>query len=199
MQDFSFDGKGTMNGGEYSTIIIDGIAECTGDLKAEHLDIDGIFKCAGAVDAGIVECDGVAEFGAGVSAKKVIADGVVKLKRLEADEIDCDGYIKAEGEVSADTMQVDGCIHAKEIVGDNIDINSRSGKISGFLTRKTSAIDLIEATTVRLRGVTAQTVSGKDITIGPHCKIKTVDCSGTLSIDKKAKVENITGEYTIIE
>ena len=62
MQDFSFGGKGTMNGGEYSTIIIDGIAECTGTLRAEHLHIDGIFKCAGAVAADVVECDGAAEF-----------------------------------------------------------------------------------------------------------------------------------------
>ena len=91
MQDFSFGGKGTMNGGEYSTIIIDGIAECTGTLRAEHLHIDGIFKCAGAVAADVVECDGAAEFSAGVCAKKFFVDGVAKLERLEADEINCDG------------------------------------------------------------------------------------------------------------
>ncbi|MBC5646908.1 hypothetical protein [Christensenella tenuis] len=197
MQNFSFNGKGTMNGGEYSTVIIDGIAECTGGLKAEHLDIDGIFKCAGAVKADVIECDGVAEFSSEVTAKKFSVDGVVKMKRLGADEINCDGLIKAEGEVSADIVRVDGCINAKEIVGDHISINPRSGKITGLLTRKTSCIDLIEATTIHLRGVSAQTVSGKDITIGPHCKIKTVDCNGTLSIDKKAKVENITGEYSL--
>ncbi len=83
-------------------------------------------------------------------------DGVAKLERLEADEINCDGFIKAEEEVSADIMHVDGCIHAKEIVGDHISINSRSGKIAGLLARKTSSIKLVEATTVKLRGVTAQ-------------------------------------------
>ena len=199
MQDFSFGGKGTMNGGEYSTIIIYGIAECTGTLRAEHLHIDGIFKCAGAVAADVVECDGAAEFSAGVCAKKFFVDGVAKLERLEADEINCDGFIKAEEEVSADIMHVDGCIHAKEIVGDHISINSRSGKIAGLLARKTSSIKLVEATTVKLRGVTAQKVSGKDIVIGPHCKIKNIDCSGTLRLDKKAKVDTITGEYTIVE
>lgn len=199
MQDFSFDGKGTMSGGEYSTIIIDGIAECTGMLKAEHLHIDGIFRCAGAVTANVIECDGIAEFNAGVCTKKFSVDGVAKLERLEADEIDCDGFIKAEEEVSADRLHVDGCIHAKEIVGDHITINSRSGKITGLMARKTSSIKLVEATTIQLRGVTAQTVSGKNIVIGPHCKIRNVDCSGTLSLDKKAKVETVTGEYTIIE
>jgi len=71
------------------------------------------------------------------------------------------------------------------------------GKGGGLLTWKTSAIGLIEAATVVLRGVTAQTVSGENIAIDPHCKIKTVDCSGMLCIDKKAKVETMTGDYTM--
>jgi hypothetical protein len=59
-----------------------------------------------------------------------------------------------------------------------------------------SDVKLIEATTIDLSGVSAETVNGKDIIIGPNCKIDHIDCSGTLSIDRSSSVGNITGDYT---
>lgn len=198
MENFSIDGTAKMTGGEYATVDIDGVVDCTGDLKAETIKIDGVFKCRGRIDAGVFECDGTAKFDSAIIAKKVDVDGFAKMERLEADEIHCNGAIQAAKEISADLVSVDGCISAREIVGDAVKINSCKGKFLSSFPGKRSKIDLIEATTIELRGVAAQTVNGKDIKIGPRCRIQNIDCSGTLSIDEKAEVHTVTGNYTMV-
>ncbi|MEG0702669.1 MAG: hypothetical protein RR449_03785 [Christensenella sp.] len=197
MQELNFYSKGTIGTGEYGAIKIDGVVSCTGDLKTTSIEINGVFKCHGKIETSILQCDGVAKFHSDISAAEVIVDGALKATRLNAEKIKCDGFITAAGEISADIVNANGCINAKEIVGDSITINSHFSKFTTFFMRKTSAIALIEATVIELRGVTAQTVNGHNIIIGPYCHINNLDCSGTLSIDRKARVKNISGEYTV--
>lgn len=201
MHDFIMDGVSRMAGGEFDKFTMDGVGTCTGDIKAQRMQIDGVFTCEGRVETGLLDCDGVAKFKSDIIAKKVHIDGVVSVKngtKIESDEIFCDGVIEVDGEVSADVIHVDGFIDAKEIVGDKISIFSRSRNfITNFFVRKCSKVELIEATTVELAGVKSRTVNGKDIIIGPHCKIENLDCSGTLFVHPSATVTNITGNYTM--
>ena len=197
MQDFKVSGTGTMNGGEYGAVSINGSAKCTGDIKAELLDIDGSFKCEGAAEVDVLDCDGMAKFGGSVAAKKIDVDGWISVKgdRIEAEEIYCDGLIEADGQISADLLRADGCVRAREVVGDKVMIKSQMNRVVKFF-RKHSEVGLIEATTIELKGVSAKTVNGRDITVGAGCEIKKLDCSGTLTVHPKAKVDEITGEYT---
>lgn len=200
MQDFSLDGVGKINGGEFGKIKVDGVGSCTGDLKAEALSIDGTFKCSGAVETGLLRCDGVAEFTSNIRAKQIDVNGVLNVKgglKIEAEHVDCDGVINVNGEISADDIRADGCIKAKEIVGDKIYINTHMSRFFRFIPWENSRVDLIEATSIELRGVRARAVNGKDIVIGPHCRIDTIDCSGTLFIDSTSLVGTVTGNYTV--
>lgn len=196
MHDMRVEGVAKLAGGEYGTLIIDGVGHCEGDIKAENLKIDGTFKCRGSITADLLECDGVSTFSGDIWAKKIIVDGAFKIKgaKVEAADIHCDGAIDVDGQISADSLKAGGVIRAREIVGDRIVINSRVGKITRAFMKYSSA-DLIEATTIELTGVTADTVNGHDVTIGPDCKIKNLDCSGTLSIDPSSSIETITGDY----
>ncbi len=198
MQSFHLKGNASMDGGEYSTLKVSGMGKCTGNLKAMSIDIDGSFTCLAHAEAGTVVCDGLARFEQGLRVGTLDVDGSVTIGggKLEADEILCDGMIKADGEVSADSIRASGAIFAKEIVGDKIIIDSFVNKIAKFVLRKNSEIELIEATTITISGVQAKQVNGMIVKIGPGCNIETVDCSGTLSIHKDAKVGNITGKYT---
>lgn len=200
MNTVNFKGVGQIDGGEYGTVSVDGVCNCSGDIKAESIIIDGVFKSTGAVESAFIHCDGVAELKSHIRAGKLEVDGVVNVKggtKIEATEIECDGVINLDGEISADIINADGYISAKEIVGDKIIIKSHSSRLTQFFTKwKHSKIDLIEATTVELKGVTARSVNGKDISIGPRCRIQKIDCSGTLYIHKNAEVKEITGEYT---
>ena len=199
MNDFFLNGVGTMTGGVFDEIKIDGCGKCTGDLKAKHISVDGSFQCMGSVETELLDCDGASEFESYIKATKIDVDGMMKVKngtRIEAEEILCDGLIRIEGEISADRIKAHGCISANEIVGDHIVIKSHASKFLRLFSKDLSTVQLIEATTIELRGVTAGSVNGQDIRIGPHCRIGNLDCSGTLYIDPKAEVKNITGSYT---
>lgn len=220
MNDYNVEGVSKINGGVFGRMRVDGVGTCTDDVKADEMLINGVFKCLGAVEAGLLETEGTAEFRSNIRAKRLVVDGVLTVKAdgkikseqitcngvitvrgngiIEADDIKCDGVITAN-EISADVIYADGVINAKEITGDKITIRSRNhtiDKIARFFWKRFSNVELIEATTIDLRGVIAKSVNGRDIVIGPGCSIDTLDCSGTLIIDKTAEVRNITGEYT---
>jgi len=201
MQNFILEGIGEIHGGEYDTISIEGVANCSNSIKANSIHVEGVFNCSGAVEAIDLYCEGVADFKSNIRAKRMTVEGVLSMKgdsKIEAEEIICEGVIKTNGEISTDIMRAEGCIVAKEIVGDQIRIYSHY-KVNRFISlfnRFKSDVKLIEATTIELSGVKAESVNGRDITIGPNCKINNLDCSGVLSIDRTSEVGTITGEYT---
>lgn len=199
MQDIRIEGTGHISGGEYGTVKVDGLGQCNGDLKAELLDVDGKFKCLGALQATTLECDGFAECTGSISAKAMKVDGMLNLQgegSIEADTVRCDGCIKLHGQLSADEVRVSGSISAREIVGDRIVIHTFLGRLSRLFSVAQSQVELIEATHIDLVGVTANTVNGSEIIIGPGCVIENLDCNGKLTISPGAQVKNITGDYT---
>ena len=196
--DIKIEGISKFTGGEYSRVKVDGIADCGGDIKAESIDIDGIFNCKGAVTADFIDCDGTADFSGNIFVGELDVDGVFNISsgnKLEAEKIFCDGFINIKGQVSADLIRAEGVVSAEEIVGDDICIKSNIGRFWKLFIRK-SRIKLIEATTIELEGVIATDVNGKNIIIGKNCRIENIDCSGTLQLHPRAKVSNITGNYT---
>lgn len=202
MQNFIMEGIGKISGGEFETITVKGVSTCSNNIKTENMRIEGVFNCSGDVETGLLYCKGVADFKANIRAKKLTVEGVLSVRgdsKIEAEEIICDGVIKASGEISTDIMKADGCVEAKEIVGDYIKINSRYqvNRFMRFFSETKSNVKLIEATTIELTGVTADAVNGRDITIGPNCRIDKLECNGILFIDKNSEVHTITGNYTM--
>ncbi len=182
-----------------STLKVDGMMRVAGNVTAEQVDVDGSLKCEGMMQTGKLDCDGMVKVGGDCKAQTMDVDGMLKIRggKLEADIIHCDGMIDIEhGQVSADTVEADGAIKAREIVGDRIRILSRGGKLLRFFMR-VSEVELIEATSVHLRGVHAKHVNGMEVHIGEKCEIDRVDCSGTLYVHPSAKVGEMTGEYTM--
>ena len=200
MRDLTIDGMGKIDGGEYGTLKVDGMATCSGNLSAETAIVDGMFTGKGDVAAGTLSCDGMAKIRGNVKAGKLEVNGMLKLDggKLEADEVSCDGMIKIRGEISADVIKADGCINAEEITGDSIYVRSHRHFFVPFFRRAGSCIKLIEATTVELKGVVAESVNGKDVRIGRGCRIDSVDCSGTLMISPWARVGKVTGDYATV-
>lgn len=198
MQNASIDGFSKIEGGEYGTLKVDGMATCAGNLSAETAIIDGMLKSEGDVTVGTLVCDGMARIRGNVRAGKIAIDGMLRVGggKIEADEIECDGMIRIDGEISADVISADGCIDAREIMGDRVEIYSHRHFAIPFFRRAGSRIELIEATTVGLRGVVADRVNGKDVRIERGCRIDSVDCTGTLWISPWARVGNVSGNHT---
>ena len=204
-KDGKVNGVGTIQGGKYDTLNIDGVLTIEGDIEAEILNINGVCSCNGNLTAKIFDCDGVLTVNGNIRAGNAKIDGVVTVNgsKVEADRINCDGVLSVEGEISADSIEADGKLNAREVVGDHIIVKSywRTGIRRVFLkfgekmgekinnnSVKFSVIGLIEGTTVDLRGVQAKSVSGHDVSIGKGCEIDSVSATGVLNIHPKAKV-----------
>lgn len=197
MQDTRIDGMGTIAGGEYGSVKVSGMGKCTGDLTAQSLSVSGKFTCQGKLKVGKLTCSGTADFGGDISAASLSASGRLVLGEgcnLEAQEVRCSGYIRVGGQISADLLKAEGAINAREVVGDQIQIISHSRGLGALLFPTLSTVGMVEATTVSLSGVRADTVSGQNVTIGPRCDIGQVDCSGTLSVHRSAKIGRVTGD-----
>jgi len=196
------DGVISFPGGVYGDLNINGVANVEGPLEAGQLDIDGVFNAHSDINCHTLNCKGVTTVDGNLRGALLDIDGVVTVHgdKVEADRIMCDGVLSTGGQVSADNIDAHGIVNAHEIVGDRISIQSYKKSFlfdvwvklnEAFGSRSISEIALIEATTINLRGVHAHTVSGHDITIGPRCKIDTVDASGRLYIDSDAEVSTV--------
>lgn len=203
MNDIRISGTGKISGGEYNEIKIDGMATCLGNINAKMIDVDGKFKCEGTINANLIDIDGMVTVLSDIKAATMCVDGMFTVKnggRVECESIKGEGYIQSDGEVSADNIVCRGYISAGQIVGDYIEIDSSRtfGRfLSGFINKK-SKINLIEATTVKLKGIYAKEVNGRDIEIGDDCDIESIDCTGTLKIHPNAKIGRVTGNYTVL-
>lgn len=205
MENGRVDGVISFPGGVYSDLNINGVATAEGPLEAGKLDIDGVFNARSDVSCQSINATGVVTIDGNLRTKHADIAGVVSVHggKVEADRIVCDGVLSADGQVSADRIDSQGFINAKEIVGDNISIQSYTRSVffkmwvrlkEAVGSHDYSKVDLIEATTINLRGVHAHMVSGQDITIGPGCKIDKVDASGRLDIDQDAEVAVVVGK-----
>ena len=196
------EGVMVFGGGEFDALRVKGICTSEGPIQAGRLDVNGVFTAQGNVHADDFICEGIVTIEGNLRVKKANIEGVTTVQgdKVEADRIRCGGVLTVGNQLSADLIEADGFINAREIVGDRIYIRSyRRGGIFNVLTKVREAftdldyskIDLIEATTIELRGVRAKSVNGQDIKIGPYCVIDRVDCSGLLEIDPGAKVGEV--------
>lgn len=234
MGDMKINGHGTMAGGEYGRVVVNGSGRCDGllaaervqvsgtfqcpgvtksgrlsasgsfrcdgDLRSDDLNVSGRLKCGGRLEAGRVKCSGSMDVEGDVSVEELNVSGVLRVlggTKLEANQISSSGAIKIDGQISADEVKITGLVTAREIVGDRVVIHSGRFSLTPLLHifgMALSKVDLIEATTVELEGVTAQTVNGQCVKIGPNCVIENVDCSGSLFVDPTSTVRNVTGQ-----
>ena len=206
MKDFSIQGIGSISGGEFSRLTVEGMGTNHGEIIAEYLSIEGVFKSTGNVNAQVLQCAGVADFVGNLRCKRVVMEGVLNLKaesKLEADDIVGEGCVNSKADINADRIRLHGCLTAKGIYGDQVEIESKDTsysilkkflhKISLSENGKSSNIQIIEATKIIISGVYAKEVNGHDIIIGPYCEVEKVDCTGKLRVHETAKVGTIIG------
>lgn len=184
---------------------VDGHLSVAGILNAGDTSVDGHLSCAGSANTGNFDCDGIASLSNGLRAKSVDVDGALSVAgNIEAESVHADGKISSTAQICADQIHIFGIVRADEIVGDDIEIDFKDpiGMFAGFvnsvfgsrLQNDVKCANLIEATTIRLKGVCAGVVSGEHVTIGKSCRIDQIDCSGELTIDPSSTVRIVNGQ-----
>ena len=206
MQNYSIEGIGSINGGQFLELRVEGVGSNKGDIKADKIVVEGVFKSTGYVETELLDSEGVCDIYGNIRAKKVNIEGVINMKddqKMEAETLYCEGCLNSGGDLYVDSLKAAGCLKVRGIYGDDIDINSFGKTIHGFKklleninimsNYSASKITTIEATKIQLSGVNAHTVNGHDIVIGPGCVIDTIDCTGTLRIHETSQVSHIIG------
>lgn len=181
------------------TIEVDGSLKIEGDITADEVMVDGMLKARGNIAADHVNVDGMLKTEGQVSADHVHVEGVITAAEVVGDQVviwnESQGWRRFRGNGWTVSGAMEGGFTL--LVG-NTKIRL-GGRESGGEESPTSKVGLIEATTIALKGVSADTVNGTDVTIGPGCVIENLDCNGILRLDPAAQVKNITGEYTLAE
>jgi len=210
----SVSGSGRTGGDlEAATIHIAGSCMMEGRVKAGAFDASGSFNVGRDLEAKTLRGAGTGEVGGDVRAEtlkfsgRLIAGGTVKAREatisgfaecggnLEADQLQLGGAFDVGGSVSGQRIQIAlaGHSRASEIVAPEIVVRRASWRwqMLDFAWRRSTALlsaETIEGETVHLEATRAGTVSGRQVTIGPGCRIEVVEYSESLHIDPQADV-----------
>lgn len=208
-RDNKIEGIGSIIGGEYDTVKIEGVGKIKGDVKCEELLVEGLYKGRGRVQATRFSCEGMGRIHKDMKARTVNIQGMVKLKgaKLEAETILCEGMLTCTEEVSADEIVIEGICSIAKMYGDKIKIsadairgNTRLPKGLGvfarsYIGRRVSQdhciVDMIECSELEADYLEAKVIKAHSIKLGPECKVDLIECDGLLEYDATCKIGKI--------
>ncbi len=201
-------GFGSIQGGEYENITVDGMGKLRGNTTAQKVKISGTFKCNGKLTAEEFTIDGFARVFREVKVKRLKNSGTLKLRRADvnADAVYSDGLLTSAGEISADEIIVKGYCSVKKMTGDHIHIYHNSSSGGSKLMRRLkwlavpyfgrnvhgsqSLVDYIECTTLNANGVRAKLVRAGSVEL-ENCSIGKLYCDSEPKILKNCSIKHI--------
>ena len=188
MGEYRCEGIGSVNGGVY-----------------DKLHVEGVFTAKGPIKANLVTGEGVMNFSA-LSAESLTLEGVTNVKGpLEAGSCTMEGVLKATNITVAGNIYADGVVSADTLKANSATLlfNSKKcspkpfAKIRSFFSgrdvmdEKNAKIREIEAGTLVLEDYSVQKITGQDVIIGRGCVVDTVQANTKLRIHKTAQVKNL--------
>lgn len=217
MRNESIEGIGSVRGGEYGVISVEGVGKLKGKITAEKIKAEGMIKGKKPLKTGELSVEGAGRFFGNIRSERVKVEGLLKLRRasLCAKSINCEGLMVCTREINADNISIDGLCSAKKLCGDIIDIKTNQEKITrikGVKLFKRLALlyfgrhisvnmtlcDTVECTSLTAKRLRAGTVRANSVHLSENCKIKRLYCDGELFFDATCEIgEIITGDKKI--
>lgn len=217
MRKEKIEGIGTIHGGDFESIDIDGIGKLRGNASADSVSVDGMMKLKGTLEVRQLKIDGIMRAFRSIKAKKAVIDGMLKLRRasLTADEIHCDGAIICTNELSADIVDIDGIVSAKLITGDTVMISGHTDKVSighnngsgagipavmitlsrlyfgRHFTLEYSEADTVECTSLEARNLRAGVIRAQRVELREGSYAGKIICDGEVIMDGSSHADNI--------
>ncbi|CAI6085983.1 hypothetical protein [Cohnella sp. JJ-181] len=213
--DLKMDGIGTVAGGVYRTVNINGVCKVDEDIAAQKFDVKGRIRIRGNLTADELDVDGTMSVGGALSAERASFDGVVTIEGgyagqqlrmngmlevggdCEADVIEGEGAFKIGGLLNAGTirLKLQGRGSAREIGGETICIGKgRTGAwhalwkwmVPGIAPELKAGV--VEGDDIELDHATADIVRGDRVAIGPGCVIGRVEYQTELRKHPSARI-----------
>ena len=217
-EEITISGNGKITGNVSCTDLkISGSGNASGDLTCSgHFSISGSGHVKGALTAQSASINGSGHIDGSVNVKgNLSANGSTHAGRIQCGVLTAAGDLNAQGDISAESAVINGAVKcsglfnagslnvkmsgkcfADSIGGSEISIHDRKDavKLISRLFRLSGNVftvkNSIEGDEIDLENVEADTVTGRNVTIGPNCKIRRVIYSENLTVSDKATVES---------
>ena len=197
------------------TMSISGAITVDGSVKAGSCKVSGACKINGNVEADTIKISGGSTIKGSLTGKEISLSGGIKVgESIRSTNLKLAGEIKVDGDMECEDFRLDGGItsggvvncetcelnlanrsEVNELVGAKITVregNSYSGGLIKTIFGKgkgTLKVNVIEGDEIYLENTTCERVSGQRVTLGPGCRIGTVEYSEELSIDPDSTVK----------
>jgi cytoskeletal protein CcmA (bactofilin family) len=206
-EELKMSGAGSVNGHcEVVHLTISGTGKFTKDVIADEMKVSGVAKVDGAVKVKELKCSGTFRAAESISSEYVKVSGMLHVGGdLESEIFRASGGFDVRGLLTADRIEIHpgGRCRAQEIGGAKIDVRrygnrDRAGLLDSLMRALSSAwggeveAALIEGDEIYLESTRADVVRGKQIHIGPNCKIGLIEYSESLKVHDDSDVEKQT-------
>ncbi len=200
-------GAGRVDGAcEVVRLSVSGTGKFERGVTADEMKVSGVAKIDGPVKVKELSCSGTFRAAGGISSEYVKVSGQLRVGGdVEAEIFRASGGFDIQGLLTADRIEIhpSGRCHAKEIGGAHIDIRrygsgKHAGLIDSFLRALSNAwggeveAALIEGDEIYLEHTHADVVRGKQIQVGPGCKIGLIEYSASLDVHTDSEVAKRT-------
>ena len=216
--DLRINGLGSSAGGSYNLVQINGKGDINGDLECNELQINGLGCIHGNAKAETARMAGKSEIDRDLNGQHLIADGMTEIGgSISADHVENRGMLKVTKDCNSETFKSQGGFtiggllnadkidvemyvgsSAREIGGQEIEIKAGTAfgikkflsslfpdwHLNHYLTAET-----IEGDSIYVEHSTVKVVRGKDVKIGPGCKIEVVEYKDNYYKDSMSTVK----------
>jgi len=201
-EELTMSGAGKVNGRcEVVRLRVSGTGRFDGTVTADEMKVSGVARVEGDANAKELKCSGTFRASGNISSEYIKVSGSIAVGGdVEAEIFRASGGFDVGGLLSADRIEVHpgGRCRAREIGGARIDIRHHGPERSSLLDNILRALrttlggevdaGTIEGDEIYLESTRADIVRGKEIHIGPGCKIGLVEYTESLSVDEEAEV-----------
>ena len=196
MGEYRCEGIGSVFGGSYNNLYVEGVFAARGPIAAKNIISDGVLNFS-ALRADSLTCEGVTKVRGLLEVGDARVEGV-----LNADDITVAGSFYADGVVNTDTLRAGT---ATLLCNNKDNAPHFIAKVYGFLTGKDMSVEKeakikeLEADTLVIEDYYVENLIGKDVTIGQGCVVDKVQADGRLRIHKSATVKDILDSSVVPE
>ena len=196
MGEYRCEGIGSVNGGTYDKLLVEGVFTAKGPITANYVSGEGVMNYSG-LSADDLDLEGVTNVKGALEAVNCNMEGV-----LNADKITVYGKLYADGAVQTALLKAT-C--ATLLYNRNRAAACPFSKIRAFFTgrdseaEKNARIGEIEADKLVIQDYSVAQITGQDIAIGRNCIVDKVQADTRLRIHKSAVVKDfgtsVAAEY----
>ena len=201
-------GIGSVSGGEYDSIQIDGIGKLKGRIKANQISASGMSRSKGEIEASLLNINGIHKAKRTIKVREAAINGVLRLKTasLHADKINCTGCLYCGRELSADQISIQGIFSISHIYGDTVRLVSDEtahlpiGRKSRLFCRLlfgfripggASRADYVECTELVASNTKFKTIHAGSVTLSQNCEVDKIYCDGPVTADSTCTIGKI--------